>query len=161
MIGLYGCSAGAVLVAETVAMLGSLGAARPGAAAMMHAAGLDPDGDLLALAPMMNGDPAALSLTTLADLPYFTGADPADPLVFPGNHPEVLADFPPSLLITSTRDFAASSVSVMHRRLLAAGAEADFILFDGLWHAFHMAAELPESRELYDRVSEFFLKRLG
>ena len=127
---------------------------------MMHAPGLELDGDLLSLAPMMTGDAPAVGVNRLADLAYFNGADAGDAQVFPGNHPKVLAAFPPTLLITATRDFAASSASVMHRRLLAAGTEAEFILFDGLWHAFHMSGELPESRELYQRVSEFFQRRL-
>jgi epsilon-lactone hydrolase len=160
-IGVYGCSAGAVLTAQTTATLQALGEPRPGATAMFHAAGLELDGDLLALAPLLTGDAPAETLGSLAALPYFAGANPADPVIFPGEHPHLLADFPPSLLITSTRDFAASSVSVMHRRLLAAGAEAEFILFDGLWHAFHMSGELPESRELYARVADFFRRRLG
>lgn len=160
LIGLYGCSAGAMLVSQTLAQLQALGEPRPGAAAMMHAAGVELGGDLLAVASAMTEDSTVTGLSKLLDLLYFEGADPAQPTVLPGEHPEVLAGFPPSLLITSTHDFAASSVSVMHRRLLAAKVEADFILFDGLWHAFHMAGELPESQELYARVAEFFLRRL-
>ncbi|MGQ2929890.1 MAG: alpha/beta hydrolase [Sphingopyxis sp.] len=76
-------------------------------------------------------------------------------------HPELLAHFPPSLLISATRDFAASAVSVMHRRLLAAGVEASFVLFDGLWHAHHMDVDLPESVETYKIVAGFFRKYLG
>jgi monoterpene epsilon-lactone hydrolase len=159
-IGIYGCSAGAVLTAQTVAKLQALGEPRPGAVAMLHAAGVELGGDLLALSPLLTESKPDATLSGLSALPYFDGADATDPLVFPGEHPEVLKGFPPSLLITATRDFAASSVSVMHRRLLAAGVEADFILFDGLWHAFHMSSELPESRELYARVSEFFTRRL-
>lgn len=159
-IGLYGCSAGGALVAQTVARLAALGRPAPGAVAMLHAAGLELGGDLLALAPMLTADDPAAGVGSLAALPYLEDADAADPLVFPGEHPQVMAAFPPSLLITATRDFAASSVSVMHRRLLAQGVEAEFILFDGLWHAFHMSGDLPESRELYDRLSEFFLRRL-
>jgi acetyl esterase/lipase len=160
LVGLYGCSAGGILVSQTLARLQARRAPKPGAVAMMHATGIELDGDLLALSPMLCGDAPAASLSRLSDLSYFAGADTRDPTVFPGEHPEVLADFPPSLLISSTRDFAASSISVMHRRLLAAGTDSDFILFDGLWHAFHMSGHLPESRELYDRVSEFFLRRL-
>ena len=159
-IGLYGCSAGGMLVAQVLAKLQALHEPRPGAAAMMHATGIELGGDLLALAAMLTGDTTVSGVSRLISLPYFEGADPADPLVFPGAHPDIVAGFPPSLLITSTRDFAASSVSVMHRRLLAAGIPAEFILFDGLWHAFHMSGELPESQELYARVADFFAGRL-
>lgn len=159
-IGLYGCSAGGILVAQVLSRLQTLGEPRPGAAAMMHATGMELDGDLAWTAPMMTGDSPATALTGLQAMPYFHTADIADPEVLPGDHPAVLAKFPPCQLITSTRDFAASSMSVMHRRLLAAGVEAQFILFDGLWHAFHMSAELPESQELYSLVSGFFRQRL-
>ncbi len=160
-IGLYGCSAGGILVAQVLARLQALGEPRPGGAAMMHGTGLELDGDLLGISPLLTGDSTIQGGSKLIGLPYFDAADPADPMVFPGAHPDVLAGFPPSLLITSTRDFAASSVSVMHRRLLAAGVPADFILFDGLWHAFHMDGHLPESRELYARVADFFRGRLS
>ena len=160
-IGIYGCSAGGILTAQVVARLQALGESRPGAAAMMHATGLELDGDLARVNSLMAGDPPMTVPSGLSSMPYFEGADATDPVVLPGEHPGVLADFPASLLITSTRDFAASSMSVMHRRLLAAGVEADFILFDGLWHAFHMSGELPESQELYERLSDFFRLRLA
>lgn len=160
-IGLFGCSAGAILTAQVLARLQEAGDPRPGASAMMHASGIELGGDLLVLAPMLTSQATVTAQTRLIDLPYFEGADGADPTVFPGEHPQVLAGFPPSLLISSTRDFAGSSVAMMHRRLLSAGAEAELVIFDGLWHAFHMWAELPESQELYARVAEFFLARLG
>jgi acetyl esterase/lipase len=159
-IGLYGCSAGGALVAQAVARLALMGLPRPGAIAMLHATGLELGGDLLALSALLTGDDPATVAGRLAGLLYLEDADPADAQVFPGEHPEVLAAFPASLLVTATRDFAASSISVMHRRLLAQGVEAELIVFDGLWHAFHMSGDLPESRELYERLSQFFLRRL-
>lgn len=160
-IGMYGCSAGAILTAQALAALSRRGSSGPAAAALMHAGGLELDGDLLHLAPTLTGDRPEAGLSRFAHMAYLADANPADPLVFPGEHPEVLAAFPPTLLATSTRDFAASSMATMHRRLLSGGVSAGFILFDGLWHAFHMAGDLPESRELYDRLSEFFHRNLG
>lgn len=150
-IGIYGCSAGAALTAQSVARMIADGVAVPGAIAMLCAAGLPIDGDSAA------GDATAVSF---ADLPYFMGADPHDPLLFPGEHPGMLAQFPPSLLVTGSRDFAASSVTVMHRRLLAAGAEASLLHFDGMWHAHHMATTLPESRETFAAMARHFGKHL-
>lgn len=160
-VGIYGCSAGAILTAQVLARLQAEACDPPGAVALMHAGGLELGGDLLALAPMLTADKPAEGLARFADMPYFAQADVGDPLVFPGEHPEVLAKFPPTLLVTGTRDFSASSMSIMHRRLLGEGVEAQFILFDGLWHAFHMTGDLPESRELYDRVSDFFGRHLS
>lgn len=160
-LGLYGCSAGAVLIAQVVARLLAAGDPPPSAVAMLHAAGLEVGGDTLELAELTNGSPDAAAVRRLADLPYLHGADPSDPLVFPGEHPSVLAGFPPALLVTGTRDFAASSVAVMHRRLLAAGRKAELVLFDGMWHAHHVDADLPESAEVFSLLGGFFRRHLG
>jgi len=160
-IGLYGCSAGAGLVAQTVARLIREGDPLPAGVAMLHAAGLDIGGDSVATAARLNGQADDGMVPSLRDSPYFAGADFADPLVMPGEHPDVLARFPPSLLISATRDFAASAVTVMHRRLLAAGVSADLVIFDGLWHAHHMDTDLPESRETFDLLARFFSRRLA
>ena len=160
-LGVYGCSAGAWLTAQVVARLSADGLAVPDAVAMLHGSGLDVGGDSLGLAAQLNGTPAAADIARMHDLPYFTGTDPADPLVFPGEHPDVLAAFPPSLLITGTRDFAAGSVSVMHRRLAAADVDARLFLFDGLWHAHHVDTGLPEAREVYAIMAHFFGRHLA
>jgi acetyl esterase/lipase len=155
-IGIYGCSAGGILTAQATARMIADGLPLPGAIAMLCGTGLEMQGDSAASTAAFNGQPETAEPLGLAGLPYFTGADPRDPLVFPGEHPEMLAQFPPSLLVTGTRDFAASSVAVMHRRLLAAGAEASLIHFDGMWHAHHMATTLPESRETFAAMARFF-----
>ena len=43
-----------------------------------------------------------------AGLGYLAGTDPEDPLVAPINSPEMLAKFPPTLVITATRGFELS-----------------------------------------------------
>lgn len=160
-IGIYGCSAGGVLTAQTVARLIREDRPRPAAVAMLHAAGLELGGDSLATAAVLNGLAETDVLPSLAALPSLAEADPGDPLVFPGNHPEVLAQFPDTLLISGTRDFAASSLATMQRRLLAAGAYAELVLFDGMWHAHHVDTDLPEARETFDILARFFAARLN
>lgn len=159
-IGIYGCSAGGVLTAQVVARLIAEHLAPPQAIAMLHGSGVDVGGDSLATAELLNGTPAAGDLQRLYDLPYFAGSLPTDRLVFPGEDPDILASFPPSLLISGTRDFAASSVAVMHRRLAAAGVDAQFFLFDGMWHAHHVDVALPESSETYALMAAFFRRHL-
>lgn len=159
-IGIYGCSAGGALSAQTVARIIAEGDPPPGAVAMLHGTGLDMHGDSRASAAFLTGTDAAPDAPSLAAMPYLAGASADDPLVFPGEHPGVLAHFPPSLLVTGTRDFAASSVTVMHRRLRAAGADAALLHFDGMWHAHHMATTLPESRETFAALADFFRKHL-
>lgn len=154
-IGIYGCSAGGMLTAQSVARMIADGLPIPGAIAMLHGTGLEMAGDSAASAPAFTGAEDS-GPPNLASLPYFTGTDIGSPLVFPGEHPDTLTHFPPSLLVTGTRDFAASSVAVMHRRLLAAGAEALLLQFDGMWHAHHMATTLPEARETFAAMARFF-----
>lgn len=160
-IGIYGCSAGGVLTAQTVARLLAEGEEGPGAIAMLCGTGLNMVGDSsLTGGPLMGqrGDAEPLDLI---GLPYFADCHAADALVMPGEHPDTLARFPPSLLVTGTRDFAASSVTTMHRRLVAAGVPAELLHFDGLWHAFHMATTLPEARETFAAMARFFGRHLG
>lgn len=159
-IGMYGCSAGAYLTAQVVARLAADGHPVPDAIALLHGSGLDVGGDSLALAGLLNGSDGAADIQRMHDLPYFAGSDPADPLVFPGDHPATLAAFPPTLLITGTRDFAASGASVMHRRLAAAGVDASLFLFDGMWHAHHVDVQLPEAQEAYAIMAAFFHRHL-
>jgi acetyl esterase/lipase len=160
-IGIYGCSAGAVLTTQAVARLLHDDLPTPGAIGIFHGAPVPFAGDA-ALAQTLFDPRAGVGVAPkVEELPYFLGADLSDPLVLSADHPEMLAQFPPSLLISATRDFAASAVSVMHRRLLAAGVDARFVLFDGLWHAHHMDVDLPESVETYAIIADYFRKRLG
>ena len=160
-IGIYGCSAGAALTAQAVARIARASLGKPGAVGMFHGAALDFSGDSVLAQDIFNPNGGAAAVPSAATLPYFQGADMDDPLVLPGRHPETLGAFPPSLLISATRDFAASPVSVLHRRLLAAGVEARFVLFDGLWHAHHMDVDLPESVETYKIIADFFRQYLA
>lgn len=160
-IGIYGCSAGGMLTAQTTARLIAEKMPLPGAITMLCGAGLDMLGDSSQTTGELTGKLDEQAPAGLAHLPYFSSCDVGDPLVFPGNHPEVMAEFPPSLLVSGTRDFAASSVSTMHRRLLAAGAHAELLIFDGMWHAFHMATTLPEAKETFSVMARFFDQHLG
>ena len=159
-IGVYGCSAGGILTAQAVSRMIEEGLPVPGAIAMLCGTGLEMTGDSAASAGAFTVGTDEGEPLSLASLPYFAGADIADPLVFPGEHPDRLEKFPASLLVTGTRDFAASSVTVMHRRLLAAGVDASLIQFDGMWHAHHMATTLPESRETFAAMARFFSTHL-
>ncbi|KQS02318.1 hypothetical protein ASG11_16285 [Sphingomonas sp. Leaf357] len=160
-IGVYGCSAGGMLGAQLVARLIGDGTALPGALVMLHATGLELGGDSLALAATFNGVREEDIVPSLHSLPFLEATDPNDPLVFPGEHRDVLAAFPPSLLISGTRDFAAGSIATMHRRLIAAGASADLAMFDGMWHAHHVDTELPEARETFAIMARFFARHVS
>src|SRR5206468_7800505 len=126
-IGLYGCSAGGILAAESVAWFQRHGLPRPGAIANLCGTGAEVAGDSGYFAAWAAGQaiPAGGKPLQLVALPYFQGVDPHDPLVFPIESPEVLAKFPPTLLLAGDRDFTASSLTVMHRRLRQAHVESE------------------------------------
>ena len=141
-IGIYGCSAGAFLTAQTVAWLARENAPGPGAIALLGGGGAELGGDSNSLAPALEGLSPPADAPRLSRVPYFADASADDPCVFPGPHVDVLGRFPPTLLIAGGRDFAASSVTNLHLGLDAAGVEARLYIFDGLWHAFQIFSGL-------------------
>jgi acetyl esterase/lipase len=160
-IGIYGCSAGGVLTGEAVAWFISKQLPVPGAIGTFCGAVTELSGDSVYMAPVLNGDAVSAAPMKLSQLPYFNGAKPGDPLVFPASSPALLAKFPPTLLITGTRDFTMSSVLQSHRLLTGAGVDAELHVWDGMWHSFFSDPEMPESKEAYAVMVKFFDRRLG
>jgi epsilon-lactone hydrolase len=155
-IGIYGSSAGGVLTAQAVAWFQEEGLPRPGAAGMFGAAasywGTGDSGHFFAA---LSG--FSLSQTTTPqENPYFEAVDSTDSLAFPIHSAARMAKFPPSLLLTSTRDLALSSVVHTHGCLVEQGVQADLHVWEGLEHAFHYSPELPQSRRLYAIAAKFF-----
>ena len=87
--------------------------------------------------------------------------DPKDPLAYPINSPELVAKFPPTLLVTSTRAMEYSSAVNSHNALVRAGVDTELHVWDGLPHAFWYNSDLPESREVYDVIARFFDRHFG
>lgn len=164
-IGIFGCSAGGMLAAQAVAWFQKEGLPRPGAIGIFCAsAGRMGDGDSRYMAPALNARPVPPppSGNELArTLGYFAGADMTSPLVSPVLSEGVLAKFPPTLLINSTRDSSLSAALDTHRRLVNAKVEADLHVWDGLQHFFFADIELPESQEAFQVTVDFFDKHLG
>ncbi len=160
-IGLYGCSAGGVLAGEVVARLIRDGTPVPGAIGTFCGSIAAFGGDSTYVAPALSGDPVGSGPVGIERLPYFKGASASDPLVIPANSPGMLKRFPPTLLVTGTRDFAMSSVLQSQRLLANAGVEADLHVWDGMWHSFFSDPELPESKEAYAVMVKFFDAHLG
>jgi acetyl esterase/lipase len=92
---------------------------------------------------------------------YLEGTVEDDPLVIPANSPALLARFPPTLLLTSTRDFAMSNTIQSHRLLTNAGVTGELHVWDGLWHGFMVDSRLPESQEAYRVIARFFDRELA
>jgi monoterpene epsilon-lactone hydrolase len=163
-IGIYGCSAGGMQTAMSVAWFQKHGLAAPGAIGIFCAsAGGVFGGDALYTAtplgearlgrPFPPGAPPPLS--------YFSGTDMKDPLVSPVNSPEVLAKFPPTLMITGTRGFEFSAALYTHEQLVKAGVETDLHVWEGLFHGFFYNVDVPESKDALNVIVKFFDKHLG
>ncbi len=160
-IGIYGCSAGGILTAQSIAWFDRVGLPQPGAVGMFCGAAGRMSGDSLHIAPALGGQKMQDHFEL--QFPYFAQAHvkETDPLVYPINSPQLLARFPPSLLIAGSRDFSLSSLFQTQRALVEQGVEAELHVWDGLPHAFFVDPDLPESSEVYRVVTKFFARRLS
>jgi len=75
-----------------------------------------------------------------------------DPVVAPGDHDDLLARFPPALLISGTRDFALGGVLASHNKLVSPGVEAGLHVWEGLGHATFAFNPRPKVLREYDPV---------
>lgn len=162
-IGIFGCSAGGMLAAQSLAWFQEKNLPMPGAVGIFCAgAGIQGEGDSVYLSSAANGKPVPPpGQKLLGGLAYFAGAKPESALVSPSEHPDILARFPPTLLINSTRDFTLSSALYTHRQLKNAGVETELHVWDGLQHFFFKDMELPETHEAVQVIAQFFKSKLG
>jgi acetyl esterase/lipase len=90
---------------------------------------------------------------------YADGQDLKNPLISP-----LYGDFngfPPTILVSGTRDMFLSDTVRAHRKLRDAGVVADLHVFEGLSHAGYLvAAGSPESISTFQEVSMFFKTHL-
>ena len=168
-IGIYGCSAGGMLVGMSLAWFEKQKLPMPGGAGIFCA------GMTLVKGPGFGGDasyasmplgeaavPASSNLSQdLPPIPYLRGVDPKDPLAAPANSLEILSKFPPTLFITGTRAFDFSSAIYSHGQMIKAGANADLHVWEGLYHGFFYNPDIPESREVYNVIVKFFDQHLA
>lgn len=90
---------------------------------------------------------------------YAGSSDLSNPMISPyfGD----LSGFPPTILITGTRDLLLSTTALTHRKLRNAGVEAELHVFEGMSHADHLAAfPAPESLDAFREISGFFHRHL-
>jgi acetyl esterase/lipase len=160
-IGIYGCSAGGALTGEAVARFIVDKLPAPGAIGTFCGSLLTSGGDSAYVGPLLNGQGVPAHAFDLMKLPYFRGAKADDPLVQPGLSPDLLRQFPPTLLITGTRDMAMSSVVHSQALLAQAGVEAELHVWEGMWHSFFSDPELPESQQAYRTIVAFFDRHLA
>lgn len=167
-IGLYGCSAGGLLAAQSIAWFQAHDLPLPAAVGVFCAS----------LSGYFGGDATAISGPLLGMLPppedaprrgpppasgpsYMGEARADDPLAYPLASPEVVARFPPTLLISGTRSFEFSAALNSHNALTRAGVASQFHGWDGMFHGFIYNSDLPEAREAYDIMVDFFQTHLA
>ena len=93
---------------------------------------------------------------------YIGDADPSNPLLSPVNGD--LKGFPPTILISGTRDALLSDTVRMHRALRKADVIADLHVYDGQTHGDYMQNLLrpvPECADAQRELSKFFDKHLS
>jgi acetyl esterase/lipase len=155
-IGIFGTSAGAILTCEVTVKLKQLGLPLPGALGVFSSlADFSRPGDSRQIFTL-NGFPGELKPTDPHHLPdneYVGKTDRKDPVLSP-----LYADlngWPPSLLVTSTRDLLLSDTAIFHRALLRAGDDSQLVVFEALPHAFWYHFQLPETREALELMAKF------
>ncbi len=85
--------------------------------------------------------------------------DMNNPLISPvyGN----FTGFPPTYLVTGTRDLFLSDTVRTHRKLRAAGVVADLNVYEGVSHADYVAIiDSPESQQVFGELQAFLFKHL-
>ena len=167
-IGIYGCSAGGALSGQVAAWLPAHNLPQAGAIGIFGSgAARFATGDSSYFAGYADGSfpPPAAPGTTPSPLmkmmmSYFENADASDPMISPAGHPDVLAKFPPTLVITGTRAPDLSPAIYTHSQLVKAGVPGDLIVGEGLGHCYIYAAQLPEAQDAYATIVKFFQKNL-
>jgi len=169
-IGIYGCSAGGMLTGMAVAWFQKHSLPAPGAIGVLCAG--------LTLASNGFGGDSAFTTAAIGEsrpppsppsgeppprspLDYFASVSLDDPLAAPASSPEVLAKFPPTLVVTGTRGFELSSAVYSHSLLVKEGVDADLHVWEGMFHGFFYNVDVPESRDCYDVIVRFFDRHLG
>lgn len=169
-IGIYGCSAGGALSAQVAAWLPKQGLPQPAAIGIFGSgAARFATGDSSYIAGYVDGafpppppagstkPPSGLMKTMMS---YFEGVEANDPMVSPAGHLDVLAKFPPTLVITGTRASDMSPAIYTHNQLLKADVASELIVGEGLGHCYIYSANVPEAQDAYAAIAKFFQKHL-
>lgn len=154
-IAVFGTSAGAGLGAQLVARLATLGRPMPAALGFLSgSADISKAGDSEFWMPLPN------NAKTLAEgMAAYIGKTPLDDPTLSPLRGDV-AKFPPTLLMSSTRDILLSGTSIFARKLIETGVDARLVVFDGLPHAFWSYMDIPETNQAHAIVARFLKSRV-
>tara|TARA_A100001391_G_scaffold1033_9_gene1535 strand:- start:5423 stop:6532 length:1110 start_codon:yes stop_codon:yes gene_type:complete len=166
-IGIYGCSAGGAITAQAAAWFATHDMPQAGAIGIFGAGAV----------PFGSGDSAYIAGYAEGSFPpprergkdpvralmrgYFSDEDMEDPIVSSGFHRDLLAKFPPSLVITGTRAMDMSPAIYTNSQLLSAGVASTLIVADGMGHCYTYFPNTPESKDAYEVIVRFFKDNLG
>lgn len=150
-IAVFGTSAGACLSAQLVAKLASLDRPMPAALGFLSgSADLSVRGDSESWMPGPGFEWVAA----------YAGKMPlTDPVLSPIKGD--ISRFPPTLLMTSSRDFLLSPTAIFARALTEKSVDTRLVMFDGLPHAFWAYMAIPESDQANELVARFLKEKLG
>jgi len=162
-IGVFGSSVGGSMVLSLVQRAKREGLPLPGAVMSGSPwSDLSKTGDSYYTNDGVDGDLAYDGFWEAVAKLYADGRDLKDPLVSP-----VYGDFhgfPPTYLVTGTRDLLLSCTVRVQQRLLQAGVPTELEVEEGQSHMSYLVAatmDAPEGAELYSHIARFFDERLG
>jgi acetyl esterase/lipase len=162
-VAIYGASAGGFLTGQVIARILEEGLPRPACAGVFTAGGdLSTFGDTAGIFTLSGfwGETILPFGHELSEIrAYLAGADPDDPLVSPIKGE--LWRFPPTLLVSGTRDALLSPTCMLHRALRRAGVEAELYVYEAMPHAHWLNLDLPETKETLAVMAGFFNARLA
>ncbi|MDB4032224.1 alpha/beta hydrolase [Porticoccaceae bacterium] len=167
-IGIYGSSGGGMLVAQFIALLQAESVPLPAAAGLFFsgaptAANKSNYKWTTSESGYLTEPLLGVNWESLFGPPhsYFKGISRGSRLDSPGSYDDIMAKFPPTLLLNGgARDFSLSMVIVTHAQLVRLGVEADLHLWEAMGHVFNANPNLPESRESYNVIVKFFDRHL-
>jgi monoterpene epsilon-lactone hydrolase len=161
-VGLFGTSAGGGLTLATVLRLKELKLPLPGALmAGTPWTDLTQTGDSYFVNEYVDNVLGSYCGGLEADAKLYAGThDLKEPLLSPiyGD----VSGFPPTLLLSGTRDLFLSNTVRMHQKLLQSKVRAELLVFEGQSHAQYLIVpKAPESAAAWSEVSSFFQQNLG
>lgn len=149
-IAIFGTSAGAGLCTQLISRLRRDRLPLPaGVGFFSGSADTELPGDIEGyLPPLLPGQSVPQTLD-----PYLGPANRRDPLVSPIH--DALEGWPPTLLMTSTRDILLSQTVRFHLALREAGNAAELLVYEGMPHAFWAFADCPETDAAFAAQAQF------
>ena len=165
-IGIYGGSAGGALTAQAAAWLPAHGLLQAGAVGIFGAGGAPFDvGESAYVAGYIDGSfpPPDAKFGSSGEITrgYFAECDDKDPSAWPAWHLDILAKFPPTLIITGTRAMDLSPACFTNSQLLKAGVRSTLIVGESMGHCYYLSYSLPEAQDGYAAMVAFFRENLA